>query len=132
MAEGEQKIRLYGTDWLNNDELGRLIAGVARRDKGVAQKLFPAITPLLTAFYEGQHQAGRVRHESIVVLIQEALLLIHKSSIHFESSLPTRAWLIDIARRVLVTHLQAIEDSVPLVVVPELPAVSKCLAPKAV
>ncbi|WP_460043032.1 hypothetical protein [Pseudomonas sp. S2_H01] len=131
MNDGYRNSGLCGIDWLSNEELGRLIANVVVQEKGASQQLFAAVAPLLMAFYEGQVQAGRARHEHLETLVQEAFMVVHQRSASFDCALSTRAWLIDIARCKLVDYLQSIGDEALVAVSAAVPFASEHVRSKA-
>lgn len=107
MTECYRDSRVCMIDRLSNDELGALIAGVVADDECATQKLFAAVEPLLKAFYEGQVQAERARHEHLEGLVQEAFMTVYQRCATYDTALSIRAWVIDIARCKLIDHLRS-------------------------
>ncbi|AZV26697.1 MULTISPECIES: hypothetical protein [Pseudomonas] len=105
MAEGYRDNCLCEADRLGNDELYALVAGAVRHGRGEAQQLFATVTPLLIAFYEGQVQAGRIRREDTGGLVQQAFRALYQEQAAHDPSFPFRAWLIEIARTILLDNL---------------------------
>lgn len=105
MAEGYRHTCLCESDRLGNDELYALVAGAVRHGRGEAQQLFATVTPLLIAFYEGQVQAGRIRREDTGGLVQQAFRALYQEQATHDPSFPFRAWLIEIARTILLNNI---------------------------
>ena len=89
---------------VSNDELQALVMDAARHDLDSAQKLFRVITPLLTAIYDGQVQAGRLDPGEVAHLVQQALLAVSSNRGRRDPGLPFRAHLLDIARSTMRAH----------------------------
>lgn len=108
MTDSDRIGCLREIDRLSNEQLGTLITGVVIHGKGASQPLFAAVAPLLNAFYEGQVQAGRARHEHLDGLVQAALMAIYQRCASYDPTHPIRAWLIEIARCTLVDYLHGV------------------------
>lgn len=106
MTDTDRNGCLREIDRLSNEQLSALISGVVIDGKGASAPLFAAVAPLLIAFYEGQVQAGRARHEHLEALVQDAFLAIYQRCASYDPAHPIRAWLIEIARCTLVDYLQ--------------------------
>jgi len=98
---------LHGIGRLSNEDLGALLAASATQGKGTSQQLFAAIAPLLSAFYEGQVQAGRAKSEHVEALVQEAFMAVYQRCASYNPAHPTRAWLLEIARRKLLDYMDS-------------------------
>jgi RNA polymerase sigma-70 factor (ECF subfamily) len=106
MTEGCRDSWLCRTDRLGNDELCALMAKVAKHGPRASQQLLATVKPLLSAFYEGQVQAGRARREEVDGLIQEAFMALQQRRADYDPGVPFRAWLIAIARETLLYRWQ--------------------------
>ncbi|MGF6488030.1 sigma factor [Pseudomonas frederiksbergensis] len=123
MAEGYRDSCLCRVDRLGNDELCTLMADVVKHDGGASQQLLVTVKPLLTAFYEGQVQAGRVRREEVEGLVQKAFMALYQRRASYDSNIPFRAWLIEIARDTLLDYWRSQSGNAvvePLASVPAL------------
>jgi RNA polymerase sigma-70 factor, ECF subfamily len=107
MSEEFRQSCVCGDDRPSNDELSALIARVAACGQGDAQPLFAAVAPLLTAFYEGQVQAGRARREDLQSLVDQAFAALCRRRQSYDSAYPFRAWLIEVARSTLRDYLRS-------------------------
>lgn len=119
MTEGYRASCLCKVDRLANEALRTLMANVVNGDRGASRRLSTQVTPLLSAFYEGQVQAGRVRPEQVEYLVQRAFKTLLENRAHYNPGLPFRAWLLDIARGTLLSHLHA-NTVVPLLNPPDI------------
>jgi RNA polymerase sigma-70 factor, ECF subfamily len=104
MSEEFRQSCVCGDDRPSNDELGALIARVVADGQGGSQ-LFAAVAPLLTAFYEGQVQAGRARREDLQGLVDQAFAALCRGRESYDHAHPFRAWLIEVARSTLRDYL---------------------------
>ena len=102
MSEEIRQSCVCGGGRPSNDELSALIVTGAQGD---TQPLFVAVAPLLTAFYEGQVQAGRARREDLEALVHQAFAALCRHRQSYDAAHPFRAWLIEIARGTLRDHL---------------------------
>jgi RNA polymerase sigma-70 factor (ECF subfamily) len=105
MSEGYGESCVCADDRPSNDELSALIAQVVMRGQDAPQRLFSAVAPLLSAFYEGHIQAGRAKREDLETLVQRAFLAVCQRHGSFDGGHPFRAWLIEIARSTLLDYL---------------------------
>lgn len=102
MAEGYRVGCLSTAERLGNDELHALMDAVVRRDKRESLRLFATVIPLFIAFYEGQVQAGRIKHAETASLVQQALKALYLGQPRYDPNLPFRSWILDIARSTLL------------------------------
>lgn len=89
---------------VSNDELQALVVDAARHDPDSVPKLLTVITPLLTAIYDGQVQAGRLHPDDVGQLVQQALLALRRTRANTDPALPFRTRLLDIARSTMRAH----------------------------
>lgn len=102
MSEEIRQSCVCGGGRPSNDEFSALIVTGGQGD---TQPLFIAVAPLLTAFYEGQVQAGRARREDLEALVHQAFAALCRHRQSYDAAHPFRAWLIEIARSTLRDYL---------------------------
>ena len=102
MSDGNRSACLCNAGRPSNDELDALMAGVIKRQKGAIEQLHLRVRPLVTAFYEGQVQAGRVPAEELEVLVHHTLWAIYQRRASYDRRHPFRAWLLHVARGALL------------------------------
>ncbi|UII73446.1 hypothetical protein LVW35_09860 [Pseudomonas sp. HN11] len=107
MTEGYRGNCLCKVGRLENEGLCTLLAHVLNGDRGAVRRLSSKVTPLLVAFYEGQAQVGRIRHENVEYLTHEAFLAVLENAAGYDAATPFRAWLLQIARTTLLGYLPA-------------------------
>lgn len=107
MSQGDHGGCVCSVGRPSNDELSALMARVVVRGEGVSDALFVAVTPLLTAFFEGQVQAGRARREDLDGWVREACAALYRRRAGYDATRPFRAWLLDIAREQLLDYLHS-------------------------
>ncbi|NWA68134.1 hypothetical protein [Pseudomonas reactans] len=105
MTEGYRGNCLCKVGRLGNERLCTLMVHVLNSDRGAVRRLSGNVSPLLVAFYEGQAQAGRIRHENIQYLVREAFLAVLENAAGYDAATPFRAWLLEIARTTLLGYL---------------------------
>ncbi|MFI8479115.1 hypothetical protein ACIGCM_00885 [Pseudomonas sp. NPDC078700] len=96
---------VFGVDRPSNEQLGALVAEVVMRGKDAADPLYVAVSPLLSAYFEGQVQAGRAKNEHLDGLIQSAFVALCWKCSSYDSNRPVRAWLVEIAHSQFVEYL---------------------------
>ena len=96
MQEGYRGPCIVNAGRATNDELCSWLKADAHNDSSLFGLLFPAVAPLLEAFFEGQmHGAHRGQIE---VLIQNTLIAVCRRRAIYDPSRPFRAWLLELAR----------------------------------
>ncbi|WP_339485555.1 hypothetical protein [Pseudomonas sp. EL_65y_Pfl2_R95] len=105
MADCYRSNCVFGVDRPSNEQLGALIAEVVARGKEAVDPLYSAVSPLLSAFYEGQVQAGRAKKEHLDALIESAFVAVCWECASYDASRPVRAWLVEIARSQFLEYL---------------------------
>ncbi|MFJ3484626.1 hypothetical protein ACIPL1_14760 [Pseudomonas sp. NPDC090202] len=110
MSQGYHGGCVCSVDRPSNDELSALMARVAVRGEGASDALLVAVAPLLTAFFEGQVQAGRARREDLDSWVREAGGALYRRRSGYDATRPFRAWLLDIAREQLLDYLHSHAD----------------------
>jgi len=102
MSNGYPIDCIRSADRPSNEELASLMAGVVKRDRGALERLHALVRPLVTAFLEGQIQAGRLRPDELEELVQGTLWMIYRQRLSYDRQHPFRAWLLGIARHTLL------------------------------
>ncbi|SNS82536.1 sigma factor [Pseudomonas segetis] len=106
MTDSYRSNCVLGVDRPSNEQLGMLVAEVVARGEEAADPLYVAVSPLLSAYYEGQVQAGRALDEHLDELVQSAFVAICWNCTSYDPVRPVRAWLVDIARSQFVEYLR--------------------------
>ncbi|HYG06289.1 MAG TPA: hypothetical protein VD865_07730 [Stenotrophomonas sp.] len=104
---------VQSADRPSNDELVTLMAGVVRRDKGALEKLHVLVRPLVTAFHEGQVQAGRLHPDELDELVEGTLWTIYRQRLSYDRQHPFRAWLLQVARHALLERFNKPRPATP-------------------
>lgn len=104
MKDAEASCCRLATDRLPNEALVALMVATIDRGRPPCARVREEATSVFTAFYRGQVLAVRISETELPPLVAEALTALHRHCASFDREAPFRAWLLDIARHVMVEY----------------------------